>query len=140
MQFVEIDVDADAPANVDVHPELEARIADRALPVFPVDICMSLTGRIALRGRVSCCSCACSSSNQMQLLVKVQLICSLRHPASDILQSWSPQVTSCRTVQEGEFIDVFLLPFAGLYSALMVSAAFDVLHRTMTRAAHKLTS
>ena len=42
-------------------------------------------------------------------------------------------------MQEGEFIDVFSLPFAGLYSALMVSySAPIVLHCLMTRAALKL--
>ena len=50
-----------------------------------------------------------------------------------------PLVTLDRTVQEGEFIDVFLLPFAGLYSALMVSASLSVQHGvTETRAALKL--
>ncbi len=37
-------------------------------------------------------------------------------------------MTRFGTAQEGEFIDVFLLPFAGLYSALVVSAALSVLH------------
>ncbi len=77
MQFAVLDVDADAPENQTIDPELEVRMG-----------------------------CVLSENFVFTILYQT-------------CKMW--RTKKARLVQDGEFIDVFLLPYDGLYDALVVS-------------------
>ena len=94
MQFAVVEVDADAPENATVNPELEVRLpyASNLILIF-----ITLTTRLRrpyIMGK------------QRKAVLPTRRAVHYRFIAV--------------SAQEGEFIDVFLLPYDGLYAALLV--------------------